>query len=279
MDVQELIKEAKLGNDEAREKIVVKSKAFIYKVVKDTLPVFSYRNIDFHDLIQESYISIIKAIDSYDERREASFYTYAYYVVRSNLLNVLEDSSRFIRLPGDLFWLLKKYVSMCNEMETKLRRKPTREEIAKEMNLKIEKVKKLEKLVDNVMSIEEIDLIKLSYDPFNDDCELYHNITNKELSNKLNEIFNKLDLNSREIEMIKLRFGFYDRIYSLREIAEIYNIRHQRVSQIINRIIEKIILSECAEELLPFTEDYNYCNEYVKEYRNNHKRKRKVLVK
>lgn len=279
MDMNELVKKAKLGDEEAKERILKDNMAFINKVINDTFTVIKFPNIDRSDLMQEGLISMLIAIDNFDAGRNVKFLTYAYYVIKRNLLNVLEDSSRFIRIPGSNFWLLKRYVSIYKELEVKLRKKPSVEQMAKEMHISKDKILVLEKLVDNVVSIDDVVEYDLAYNQFYDDCDLFRSMMNNSLAVKFVDIFNRLDLSDREIEIVKLRFGFYDRVYSLREIAEKYDIKHQRVDQIINRIIEKIKLSECAEELVDYTDDSYYYMEKISEYRNNNKRKRKILLK
>lgn len=279
MDINDLVRNAKKGNVFAKEEIVINSDRFIKKVIRDTLPSFYYANICYDDLYQEACIGILIAIKDFDFNKEASFYTYAYAVVKGYLLRTLVNNGRFIRIPHDTYWLLVKYVSTKRRLASLLEREPSVEELAKEMNLSNKKIIMLDKYVDDVISTEIVNLERLNCSQVIDECDLFRMVLNEELAEKIDDIFRRLNISNRDVEIIKLRYGFYDRIYSLSEIGRRFNISHQRVDEIINRVIEKIKLTKCAEELAEFTDNYDNNMRNINVYRNKNKNKRKVLLK
>lgn len=279
MDINDLVRNAKKGNIFAKEEIIVNSDGFIKKVIKDTLPSFYYANVCYDDLYQEACIGMLRAIKDFDFSKDVGFYTYAYAVVRGCLLRTLVDNGRFIRIPHDTYWLLMKYVSTKRRLIGLLEREPSVEELAKEMNLTNKKIVKLDKYVDDVISTEIINLERLNCSQVIDESDLIRSVLNEELGKKIDDIFKRLNISNRDIEIIKLRYGFYDRIYGLSEIGKRFNISHQRVEEIINRIIEKIKLTTCAEELAEFTDNYDNNMRNINIYRSNNKNKRKVLLK
>lgn len=279
MDINDLVKNAKKGNVFAKEEIVINSDRFIKKVIRDTLPSFYYANICYDDLYQEACIGILMAIKDFDFNRKVSFYTYAYTVVSGCLLRTLVSNGRFIRIPHDTYWLLVKYVSTKRRLASLLEREPSVEELAKEMNLSNKKIIMLDKYVDDVISTEIVNLERLNCSQVIDESDLFREVLNEELAEKIDDIFRRFNISNRDVEIIKLRYGFYDRIYSLSEIGRRFNISHQRVDEIINRVIEKIKLTECAEELAEFTDNYDNNVRNINVYRNKNKNKRKVLLK
>lgn len=180
-----------------------------------------------------------------------------------------------IKLPHSIFWNYKNIISITNKLREKLGYEPDIEDVAKEINMSVDMIKKYRLLDYNIVGFDSISDYSVDIEDMIDTS----GIMNDNLRSKFEYIFKRLDLSDREIEIIKLRFGFYDKVYSLREIGEKYNIKHQRVNQIVNRIIEKIKLTKCAEELAEFTNNYKNCMVNIEKYRNDNKRKKKVILK
>ena len=102
MNINELVRRAKLGDNIAKERIILESKSFIKKVIKDTLPAFYYANCCYDDLYQEACIGVLSSVDTFDFDKKVNFYTYSYLVVRGCLLKTLKENGRFIKIPGDM---------------------------------------------------------------------------------------------------------------------------------------------------------------------------------
>ena len=277
VNINELVMRAKEGDINARDELVISNINFIKKVISDTVSVFKYPNIDYSDLVQECCIAMIDVIDNFDINKNVQFLTYAYYAIRSCVLNTLANDTRFVRIPKNVYWNLVSYISFCDKYIKEKSIKPCVDEIAKNLDLDNKHVLYLEKLVKNVVSLEEINNSLLYDDEFDD--VMCNKIWHEQLCKKLNFVFDKLKLSDRTIEIIKLRYGYYGRVYGLKEIANIYNISHQRVNEIINKTIDKIKLTNCCEELVGFTYDEEKCMREVSEFRNKNIRRRKFLNK
>jgi len=208
----ELSKKAKAGDVLARKKLVESN----YRLVISIAKKYHRKDIDFEDLLQESSTGLLKAVDRFDPDLGHKFSTYACWWIKQAALSYINEQSGSIKVPTHSRMLNSKIKSKVKEIESKTGKIPTLEQVAKELN---EPVKKLKYTI-------KANKPSISYD--NDESESASNLKNKipdtsyysnpaEVleKNELMQIIKKnlLLLSAKEEKIIRLRFGIEENPY------------------------------------------------------------------
>lgn len=196
------------------------------------------------DLIQEGNLGLIKAAEKYDGSKGFRFSTYATYWIRQAISRALGDQSRTIRIPANMVELLSKVKKATAELTQKLGRAPSDKEIAKHLDIEIDKVQTVMDIAQATTSLDT---------PVDDDGETSmgdliadHSAENpmasmiKEANKQI--VANILDtLGSREAEILKMRFGIdAKKAMTLEEVGDYYGLSKERIRQIENKAIRKL---------------------------------------
>lgn len=196
------------------------------------------------DLIQEGNLGLIKAAEKYDGSRGFRFSTYATYWIRQAISRALGDQSRTIRIPANMVELLSKVKKASAELTQKLGRTPSDKEIAKHLDIEVDKVQAVMDIAQATTSLDT---------PVDDDGETSmgdliadHSAENP-MTNMVKEankqiVANILDtLGSREAEILKMRFGIdAEKAMTLEEVGAHYGLSKERIRQIENKAIRKL---------------------------------------
>lgn len=196
------------------------------------------------DLIQEGNIGLITAAKKYDGEKGFRFSTYATYWIRQTISRALSESSRTIRLPGNMVELLNKVKRVSTELSQKLGRKPEEEEIAAELGVEIDKVQAVMDLAQVVNSLDT---------PIDDEGETCMGdlIADDSKSNIMADLIQETNtkivndvlstLGVREAEIIRMRFGINrDEPMTLDEIGKHYGLSRERIRQIETKALRKL---------------------------------------